>query len=479
MTIQGLKTRDKINLTDDGEYWAGERDDTDQDSTYKHDGTIIVDQRKNEYGKEFFVVKLLDCRNRTKPLIPIRLAPLHLDVAEVFEYVQKCRSRWEKVFASATTITTKANGTSKIHFLFDERFEQPVDANLFKVLASDSRREVIRCNLYKLKRPSCGRRPSRFFSQREQTVSVSAPDFHIPWRMLYTHPNPNESLEKDGSNFSPNGFWGYQHIIEEFTTESYPVKGHVLGHKDQICFGAAIHDKIDADLKVDCVKRHREFVDKRNDLAYVEWKTKNEVLSGLCGVLEVVYFLCHAEGSGTMEKPCLRSPVLKLADGDIDGVEVKECTMKWAEGRGPFVFINACQGGHLGTALSHNFSFANKFIEGGAVCLIGPQIEVPAIFAGEFGKRFFERFMADETPPPTAGVILRDLTRAMWRERNPLGLVYSLYARGDCHIRWKKSAKQLQIWRLRVTVSKTLLCYASIRADDLLTQMMSVETKYL
>jgi len=70
------------------------------------------------------------------------------------------------------------------------------------------------------------------------------------------------------------------------------------------------------------------------------------------------------------------------------------------------------------------------------VCVVGPQIEVPAVFAGEFGKRFFECFIAQTTPPPLVGGVLRNLAREMWQVRNPFGLVYSLYAGADCHIRW-------------------------------------------
>ncbi len=61
---------------------------------------------------------------------------------------------------------------------------------------------------------------------------------------------------------------------------------------------------------------------------------------------------------------------------------------------------------------------------------------VPAVFAGEFGNRFFTAFMQRIKPPPQAGLVLRDLTREMWNRNNPFGLVYSLYAGADCHIRW-------------------------------------------
>ena len=86
--------------------------------------------------------------------------------------------------------------------------------------------------------------------------------------------------------------------------------------------------------------------------------------------------------------------------------------------------------------MRHGFTFASELLERGAICVVGPQIEVPAVFAGEFGKQFFERFIAPVKPPPQAGLVLKDVTQAMWGKRNPLGLVSSLYAGADCHIRW-------------------------------------------
>jgi len=76
------------------------------------------------------------------------------------------------------------------------------------------------------------------------------------------------------------------------------------------------------------------------------------------------------------------------------------------------------------------------------VCLIAPQTEVPAVFAGEFGKRFFEQFISGKKPPPKTGVILRDLTRDMWERLNPFALAYSLYAGADCHIRWERAESE-------------------------------------
>jgi hypothetical protein len=131
-------------------------------------------------------------------------------------------------------------------------------------------------------------------------------------------------------------------------------------------------------------------------------------------------------------------PFVQLGDNkSITAADIRKKVANKFNPSPPLVFINACRGGQLGTLVRHNFSFASELLGRGAVCVVGPQIEVPAAFAGEFGKQFFERFIAQTKPPPQSGIVLRDLTRAMWDERNPFGLVYSLYAGADCHIRWQ------------------------------------------
>jgi hypothetical protein len=133
----------------------------------------------------------------------------------------------------------------------------------------------------------------------------------------------------------------------------------------------------------------------------------------------------------------LQPPILELTDGKINAVDIRTNVTDRFKPSPPLIFINACRGGQLGTLVRHNFTFATEFLEQGALCLIGPQIEVPAVFAGQFGKRYFELFVAPQSnPPPMAGIVLRNLTREMWSRHNPFGLVYSLYAGADCHIRW-------------------------------------------
>jgi hypothetical protein len=392
-------------------------------------GAIIFELKRN--GREGFEVYLIDKQYRRG-----RPSVINLNINGLFEVVQACRTRWEQALESLTTTRPASSGAGKKPYRpYENTWDNPVDQATFHGLAG--KLAVAGDRLF-----------SAIFERHRHTplddiaaklrqaarsgsfvMTVSAPDFHIPWRMLYTHPDATEALAEDGSNFEPSGFWGSQHVIEQFTRE-YDIRDHVLAREGKLSFGAALHERID-----------RDFIQaSTNRLLYAEWTKKADVTTRLRAKpfeQQVLYFLCHAEGAGSTDSPSLRPPALELSDGTIGAVEIRDSVCNRFEPSPPLVFINACRGGQLNTLVRHNFTFATEFLEQGAVCVIGPQIEVPAVFAGEFGKRFFERFIAQTDPPPQVGIILRDLTREMWDlHRNPFGLVYSLYAGADCHICW-------------------------------------------
>jgi CHAT domain len=428
-----------------------------QPGEYKldRDGLIQVNRDSNEDGQEIFQILLEGppFRERGMPYRRPTAATINLSVAALFTVVQTCRKRWEEAIASAQRTIPGADSVGRTHYAYEEQWDNPVDAATFRTIGA--KLAVAGARMFKsvfesnLDTPldDVARKLREAASSGEHVLTVDAADFHLPWRMLYTHPF-DEDLADDGSNFDPRGFWGFQHIFEQFTNRRSP-KNHVTAKKGKLALSAALHAKIDKEFGVACIERHRDFIRNSGDrLAYVEWTNKADVTSGLSRQpfqQQVVYFLCHAEGAGTTDKPRLQPPVLQLMDGTVDPVELREAINHRFKGSPPLVFINACRGAQLATLVTHNFTFATEFLQQGAVCFIGPQIEVPAVFAGEFGKCFFERLMAKSNSPPLVGVILRDLTRYMWERNNPFGLVYSLYAFADCHILWEE---EVSPWRL-------------------------------
>ena len=67
----------------------------------------------------------------------------------------------------------------------------------------------------------------------------------------------------------------------------------------------------------------------------------------------------------------------------------------------------------------------------GARGVIGTECEIPAIFAKEWAKRFFDQFLAGEP----VGQIFLNLRQEFYKKHNNiLGMLYALYCDGDTRI---------------------------------------------
>jgi hypothetical protein len=90
----------------------------------------------------------------------------------------------------------------------------------------------------------------------------------------------------------------------------------------------------------------------------------------------------------------------------------------------PFVFLNACHAG-VPAATAELEYLGRAFVEHGAVGVLGPQIEIPQLFASEYAYAFLDRYL---TGSQTAGEICRALVRYFLDElHSPLALAYLLY----------------------------------------------------
>lgn len=359
----------------------------------------------------------------------------------LIDVVETCRSTWERSLEAFTTTSSDPVVGKKRFNPFENTWDKPIpDAEFHRLgaqLALAGRN--LFTTLFERNRgtPLDGiARMLRDIAQsRACALTVKTTSFHVPWGMLYTH--PAGELAPDGSNFVPEGFWGYRHIVEQYP-DSYNVSFQLCTQNGKLALGAALNERIDTEFNVDCIKRHRDFIrSSGNLLSYAEWTKIAELEQGLSAEpfgQQIVYFLCHAEVAGSAAAP---PPYLQLADGMIAAARIRNLIPNKLAPSPPLIFINACRGGQLATLL-RSFTFASEFLKQGAICVVGPQIEVPAVFAGEFGNRFFTAFVARTAPPPRVGLVLRKLTQDMWARNNPFGLVFSLYAGAECQIHWNE-----------------------------------------
>jgi len=258
--------------------------------------------------------------------------------------------------------------------------------------------------------------------------------------MLYTHPVEGGKLERDGTNWEKNGFWGYRHIVQQ-TPESYKLENGIRPDAaGGVTLSINFDDRLLDMMNLPIIDEHINFLGGLG--ANIKRTKKSELelvfTQNRCSLERILYFYCHGHGSSNDSGANMSPPHLELTDGVVTAFDFE----RWSEGgtlqlpTSPLVFINACQGGQMTTMFYK--SFAVELLKEGAVGLIGAQIDIPAVFGAEYAKRVFAGFFARKnTEKVRLGPLLRAVNQTLWDEhRNPLGIVYSLYRGVDCFIDW-------------------------------------------
>jgi len=374
-----------------------------------------------------------------------------LSAVDVFQYAEACRRTWQETLVDgpkAFEVRANSNlGGQENYYFFQREWDyskQPevlqqragklavAGETLFYLLFEDTKHpKDLRDLGAELKRAS---------QEKGLVLTVTSNCFFVPWGMLYVHPDPNTPLKPDGSNFNWQGFWGYHHIIEH-NTERVELKNELLldGTSQKLKFSANVDESIDTSLKVECVQPLVEFFQGHPLLTPTVRKTKGQLEADLSDSNfndRILFFCCHGRGSQVGGQTSVETPALKLTDPELIYATDLNFWRRRSNGilpSHPLVFINACQGGQI-TNLFYR-DVAAEFLKQQAIGLVGSQIDIPAIFAREFAKRFFQELLDIQNAPVRVGPLMRGLTREFIDTyHNPLGMAYSLYRGADCFV---------------------------------------------
>jgi CHAT domain len=144
-----------------------------------------------------------------------------------------------------------------------------------------------------------------------------------------------------------------------------------------------------------------------------------------------VYFYGHAKSADLDDTNGPDGASLEVNERTISLQELKDSAPTARKLRGsPLVFINACESAELSPLFYRGFM--PYFTQRGARGLIGTECEIPALFAKQWARRFFEEFLAGGR---SLGQLMLDLRREFYyRHNNLLGLAYALYCDADTRI---------------------------------------------
>ena len=262
-------------------------------------------------------------------------------------------------------------------------------------------------------------------------IQVFSQDFVLPWGILYL------ADRLDRANIQPFLFLGLRHIIEHI-----PLQKDMLVIENKINSTSGLNVSLNVNNDIDKTmgplvsnqEKYWEAIRLNNPEVKVTYRTtKNEVLTALEDPKasdQILYFYCHGVSQDIDETGGVDASTLILSGNDkltikdlsIDAPIVDRLLNE------PLVFINACESAELSPLVFDGF--VPYFVAKGARGVIGTECKVPAKFAVEWARRFFDRFLKGEA----LGEIFLALRQEFFNdEHNLLGLLYALYV--DCDTR--------------------------------------------
>ncbi|NET37403.1 MAG: CHAT domain-containing protein [Cyanothece sp. SIO1E1] len=266
-------------------------------------------------------------------------------------------------------------------------------------------------------------------------------DITIPWGMVYEREIINLSgtthvcsqfsdhdldctncpSANDLFTVCPHAFWGYRYSIEQIpcqvnsdSTSNTLVRRIKNNQPLQINFN--VYQKFirwENHLKNLEEVGHIEIKEAKNILELFEvWKENSSEV-------DLIYFYCHGGTQGG-------KAYLKLSDennlySNAIYSFLKSSKLDWSHD--PLVFLNACETGNYGP--DSYLSLLKDFLKAGVCGVIGTECSVPERLAEAYAAALLPRLFAGEPLGQAMLEVRRDL---LYKHKNPLGLVYSLYA---------------------------------------------------
>jgi len=254
----------------------------------------------------------------------------------------------------------------------------------------------------------------------------------------YTYVDGSGVHASAGATLDWELFLGMRHVIEEIPLQTnMAVIDTPIGSNPRLAVSVNVNNGIDTQLGGTYVSDTNAYWAQaqtaRKRVGVTSRTTSVDVMRALADAAtddQILYFYCHAESAALGDPGGPDASALVLTDARITLADLNLDAPTTTMLRGqPLVFINACESAELSPAFYDGF--VPYFMAKGARGVIGTQCKTPALFAVEWAKRFFERFL-DGDPIGEAFLALR--REFLDQHGNPLGLLYAVHCDGDTRI---------------------------------------------
>ncbi|HUX77516.1 MAG TPA: CHAT domain-containing protein [Anaerolineae bacterium] len=277
-----------------------------------------------------------------------------------------------------------------------------------------------------------GDRLRQMARQETLKIQIFSQQFMLPWGMLYV------ADEYDPDDVDPEMFLGLKHIIEHIPLQpGMKVIDTTVDSQPGLAVSLNVNADIDRQMGMPLIAGQRSYWEQIGQAGGVEVivrESGDEVTRALADVStadQILYFFCHAISKSLAERGGPDDSTLVLS-GDqrvtLEDLNLFASPRKTLPGA-PLVFINACESAELSPLFYDGF--VPYFMAKGARGVIGTECETPALFAAEWARRFFDRFLAGE---PLGQIFLGLRREFYYGHGNLLGLLYALYVDGDTQV---------------------------------------------
>jgi hypothetical protein len=257
-----------------------------------------------------------------------------------------------------------------------------------------------------------------------QRIQVVSDGLSLPWHLMYL----DETF--DGSKLSTEKLLGFKYQIDYIPMRPSTAPRFIDDRPDPATEPGillAVNDDIDRpaeDLHRTLVSDQVDYWRRQAMGPVTVLRDKEDVALALAepGPNRLVYFYCHLAGSEPADCALIFTGYRALALRDLEIDAPSHLPIPGA----PLVVINACDSVALTPALYAGL--LPYFIGKGARGVIGTEVTVPALFAAEWARRFFDRMLDGES---VGQAIFAVRHQFLTEHRNLLGLLYTPYCEGD------------------------------------------------
>jgi len=263
-------------------------------------------------------------------------------------------------------------------------------------------------------------------------IQVVSEQFLIPWGILYL------ADRYDEANLDPELFLGFRHIVEYIPLQrQMAVLDSRITSQPALSVSVNVDTDIDDQRRVEVVGDQLRFwdgLDRGGAARVIVRRTDDEFVTALSQpdlADQILYFFGHASSQQLGEAGGPDGSYLGLTGRrriTLGDLKLRAPVVDMMSS-GPLVVINACESAELSPLFYGGFM--PYFTAKGARGMVGTECDVPVLFASEWARRFFERFLGGERLGRTLLTLRRELYS---QNRNLLGLLYAMYCDGDTRV---------------------------------------------